>query len=350
MIRGYVLQRRAEILDLLSDFVAESSDRLAHIGPWVDDLCRRLLSFTGGGKMLRGALVGLGYDLFAGEGRQKSLPAAAAMELIQSFLLIHDDIMDRDSARRGAASVYAQYQDHGLQTGAQDPLHFGYSMAICGGDVAMLFAYRLLGRVDSPRLPVIFDLVSDEISKTGFAQMSDVANGQLVTDPGAEEILTVYRYKTGRYTVSLPLAVGALVAGADDSAVRVLLSAGEELGVVFQLVDDRIGLFGASEVTGKPVGSDIAENKKTLIRHLLFDRARDQDLETLKARFGASDGPEAVHAVRQVYQGLNLDAAVEEVIEDHLRRYRGLLQELPLREPALLLLEDFVAYNTTRSF
>ena len=251
------------------------------INAWGPDLGGRLLDFALRGKMVRGGLLLLGHEMHAaGGGRAAPRPvlrAAAAMEIIHSSLLIHDDIMDNDRLRRGGRTIFAQYEQAGRRARAVDPAAFGRSMGICAGDVGYFLAWEILSglAVDAERKVELLALVSRELSYVGLAQMQDVAFSAFPRIPSRDDVLALYIYKTARYTFALPLMAGALIAGAPAAERRRLCELGERLGVIFQVRDDELGIFGSEAETGKPVGSDIREGKKTLLYlELIRRRAR----------------------------------------------------------------------------
>ncbi len=235
-----------------------------------DELLDKLVDYTSDGKMIRGALVLLGGGLYGRKPDLVLMRAAAALELTQSFLLIHDDIMDQDDLRRGKPSIHAAYRDASGLSGPS-AARLGAAMGICTGDVAAMLALSAAnGAAAEAGVPQLGVRFAREIASVGLAQMDDVRFGLTSADPDEAEIERVYRFKTGRYTFSLPLLFGAGVAGADEAAIEALASAGEELGIGFQLRDDEIGAFGDSEETGKPSGADLRENKKTILRRMIL--------------------------------------------------------------------------------
>jgi geranylgeranyl diphosphate synthase type I len=118
----------------------------------------------------------------------------------------------------------------------------------------------------------ILGLWAKELTAVGLAQMEDVALGASSRTGGEKEILNLYRYKTARYTFSIPLATGAIAAGRGPETVSGLEELGEDLGILFQMKDDEIGIFGEEAEIGKPPGSDIEEGKQTLIARVLSER------------------------------------------------------------------------------
>src|SRR6185437_3870747 len=123
-----------------------------------------------------------------------------------------------------------------------------------------------------------------------------------------EEIEQVYRYKTARYTFSLPLMLGALLAQKDATIIQQLENFGEKIGTLFQLKDDDISLFGKEETTGKPEGSDIRENKKTLHRHYLFQYASSEEKQQLQTLFGKQNlTKNDIAYVRELFNTLHIE-------------------------------------------
>lgn len=284
--------RKKDIREFLAELFERKRDEFSRINHLGGDLCGRLYNFSIQGKMIRGGLVSLGYSLFRGwreEDKSRLVAAGAAMELFQSALLVHDDIMDRDTTRRGLSSIFYQYAKMADHQGMAESYHVGESLGICAGDVAFFLAFEILAglEVKPETYKKILALVSREIGYVGIAQMQDLYNGASPARVTDSEILKLYLYKTGRYTFSLPLMIGGLLAGADEGEIDKLAELGEETGIVFQIRDDELGLFG--EDIGKPVGSDIREGKKTLFYGYLQEFTEKDDRDRLNRVFGSDD-------------------------------------------------------------
>jgi len=319
------------------------------------DAANRLEEFTSRGKMLRGCLVKLGYDLIKGinpvtpeSEKESAMLAGAAMELFQSGLLAHDDIMDRDRVRRGAPTMHVGYEHTLKRGGYDDPAHHGEALAICAGDLAYFAAFQLLSEMpaSATRSVQAIRMAARELCVVGIAQMQDVANGAVAqgsvnpfrdapTEPSEEDILALYRYKTGRYTFSLPLALGCTIADGSDAERIALEEAGEELGVLFQLKDDELGLFADEKVLGKPVGADIRENKKTLFRRRLLTRADDDTRKRLEVIFGNPDAgaPEAGFVRSQLDQ-LGVRAEIAAMMQARAEAALSRIEPILSRAPA----------------
>lgn len=354
--------------DILSRFGQTYRGASADLGP---DVAARLDEYSSRGKMIRGCLVRLGYELASGhpacgdDDRAVTL-AGAAMELFQSGLLVHDDIMDGDRVRRGAATLHVAYETALSRGEYGDAPHNGESLAICAGDIAYFAAFRVLSELPLSDAAArrVLGIAARELSLVGVAQMQDVANGAshpgslnpfgpAPSDPDEEAVLNLYRYKTGRYTFSLPLALGAAIHGADETTMAALESAGESLGILFQLKDDELGLFADEAELGKALGADIRENKKTLFRLRLFQKADAATRLQLEGIFGNKNAGLAETAfVRRELERLGVRGelnATMSLYADEARSRASALVERASPDAARSF-DDLVSYSLERRF
>jgi geranylgeranyl diphosphate synthase, type I len=352
-MRDWFAQKKPLIARELHLLLRTRRTDLTGINPWGPDASTRLEGFASRGKMVRGGLLLLGYEMFA----RRSAPvavrrAAAAIEIIHSSLLIHDDIMDNDRLRRGGRTVFAQYERLGRDRRAADPAHFGVSMGVCAGDVGYFIAWDVLARLTlDPALKAsLLALVSRELAYVGVAQMQDVAFGSFPRTPSRREVVALYMYKTARYTFSLPLAAGALLAGAGKPVVRKLETLGERLGVIFQVRDDDLGMFGTEKETGKPVGSDIREGKKTLLYLELFRRARGAEKRSLMNLFGKPDlRPAEAARVRAAIEKLGARDTLGGMLEGLAAEAGGIIDSLSVSVHHAAVLRDICARSLRRA-
>jgi geranylgeranyl diphosphate synthase type I len=355
---GYFQDRKKEVSDYLHLMFDEKTEALGRVNALGRDLCGRLYDFTLRGKMIRGGLVSLGCSIARGgscaaEQRRPAIAAGAAMELFQSGLLIHDDIMDRDATRRGLKSVFFQYAEMSEGAGIRDSYHLGEALGICAGDVAHFLAFEILGRLEiRPEVQrEILILSARELAYVGVAQMQDIYAGAAASPVLDEEVLKLYLYKTGRYTFSLPLLVGGALAGGRKEVLDNLERFGETLGVVFQIKDDEIGLFGDEAETGKPAGSDIREGKKTLFYGCLHRRAGREELERLRGIFGNPGiGMAEVQFVRELTERLGIRAEIQERAGRLAESGRALIDTLaPSGSPEREVLESLLEFSLSRT-
>ncbi|MFW5689461.1 MAG: polyprenyl synthetase family protein [Spirochaetota bacterium] len=342
---------REGIIAALRGIDANEGPGLDEVNSWGEDLRGRLVEFTSRGKLIRGSLVAAAAEALGRAPDHAVYTAAAAVELVQSFLLIHDDIMDEDPIRRGVPAVYEQYRRHACDRGFRNPARFGESMGICGGDVAVLLAVSAIGGCElygETRIRLI-TLLSREIAKVGVAQMADVANGHSPKAASEEEILAVYRYKTGRYTFSLPLMMGAIIAGADGDVIQALSTWGELEGMIFQIRDDHLGIMGDTDEIGKPTGSDISSNKQTLHRLHLLARLPESKWADVAAYFGHDQLSEGqVKRVREALVGTGTVALLESRVAALREEAAAALDRLALPPERRAVFDEIDAYNAAR--
>ncbi len=297
---------------------------------WHADMLTRLEEFTVSGKLLRGSLLCFSQDIFGGTQANAARHGAVALELIHSALLIHDDIIDRDSLRRGRPSMQRQYQELGEPA---DTVHFGESMAICVADAAIFLGLEHLGKVDIPGAgrEKLISLVSRVFTTVCVGQMLDINLGSVDTLPKKKDIVTIMEQKTAAYSLALPLAAGAIIAGRPDAVIKKLMELGMLLGIIFQIRDDELGIFGASSKTGKLAGSDIREGKKTLLQYYLLGRASGTERKRLLRIFGNQQAsPADIDSVRQAMLSLQVPEAVQRDVTTWSNRATRFIDKLPL--------------------
>jgi geranylgeranyl diphosphate synthase type I len=239
------------------------------ISPEAHDMVEILKKYSlSSGKRIRPALMHYAYLALGGKNKKESLKLAMALEFIHAFLLIHDDIMDRDDLRRGMQSVHCTYRKLALKNNySMSASHYGNSQAISVGDMCYSFVTEIISqsRIDCGTKDKLLKKISDIVFNTTIGQFHDVFAAAAKKGINTNHVMTILEYKTARYTVEGPLHMGAILAGASDKDIEVLSSFAIPLGVAFQIQDDILGVFGSSAETGKPVGADIREGKKTLL-------------------------------------------------------------------------------------
>ncbi|MFF5456069.1 polyprenyl synthetase family protein [Streptomyces sp. NPDC012950] len=262
-----VLRRRvADAADADPDFASDIADRVAAFA-------------LGGGRRLRAEF--LWWALRGGGGGTRETPAAlgvaAALELIQTCALIHDDVMDGSPLRRGRPSVHVQL-DARFGTGerALPCGTFGGAAAVLAGDLALAwaddaFAESVAGLPSATRATGVWRVMRTEMVAGQYLDL----RAQVTGDGSAEGAARTAVLKTALYSMGHPLALGATLAGAPDGTVRALREAGRSAGLAFQLHDDVRGAFGDPAATGKPVGEDIREGKATYLLAVAGERCAE---------------------------------------------------------------------------
>jgi geranylgeranyl diphosphate synthase, type I len=250
-----------------------------------------------GGKRLRPFLVIKSSELFGGNLR-RALPAAAAVELVHNFSLVHDDIMDNDDMRHSVQTVHK---------------HYGMPLAILAGDILFSKAFELLavnGRAKGISEKAICEMVaklSSACIQVCEGQATDVRMASMKDELSIDspQYINMISKKTAAL-FELSCALGVLSAP-NSSAIDVerLSWFGRNIGIAFQLVDDLIGITGDPKLTGKAVGNDLREGKKTYPILLALRNAKGQNRSKILKIFGrknasASDLKKAVGTISTI--------------------------------------------------
>jgi len=344
---------RPRIQQAIGEFLDNQVPHLYPVNRWGKDVIERLKEFTLSGKMIRGSLILFAEEMLSGSTTDNALKAAVSMELFQTGLLIHDDIMDQDHTRRGKTTIYYQYAELGQKFNPQVAYHFGESMGICVGDIAFFLGFENIAHLETSQSIQnrVYHIFSREMSLVGLGQMQDVFSSITNQDLSENTILSIYLYKTSRYTFSLPLMIGATLARASKHTLACLETIGENLGIIFQIKDDELGLFGEPSITGKPVGSDIQENKKTLYFWYLFQSTTPEEKQKLSTIFGSpSISSEERHYVTSLIEKYHIQEMVSQKQQALAALVREEILSLPVGSSYQKMLLELLEYNLTRTF
>lgn len=222
-----------------------------------------------GGKRFRALLLLAGYHLAGGRDLRVPLPAAAALETFQGWMLAHDDVIDHGETRRGGPTLHvAMAARHDKLGWAGADADFGAGIAITLGDLLEPLTVEglLACRVPPARTLAVLDEYRRMTEMTAYGQLLDITNGvRPVAQVTAKDVLTVHRLKSAVYTVTAPLRMGAILGGASPGLLKTLAAVGDPFGIAFQLRDDILGVgTSAVDEVGKST-NDLFEGKRTLL-------------------------------------------------------------------------------------
>ncbi|MCU1558704.1 MAG: geranylgeranyl pyrophosphate synthase [Microbacteriaceae bacterium] len=322
-------------------FLDERKPLLASISgdltPFID-YSRDLLS---GGKRFRAlfcywgwqAVTGqsTGFDLVSGETRVSDLPAvidaASALEIFHAAALVHDDIMDNSDTRRGMPAAHKRFEslhEDGRWTG--EPRGFGQSAALLLGDLLLGWSDELFdsgirrladpGARQAARLE--YNRMRTEVTMGQYLDILEERSWRSYPEP---ELLSrahrVIVYKSAKYSIEAPLAIGATLGGGTVEQVEALRDFGLPLGIAYQLRDDLLGVFGNPETTGKPSGDDLREGKRTVLIALARTRLAANATRLLDELLGDADL--TTQQISMLQASIRASGAVEQVerIIDH---------------------------------
>ncbi|ACU53438.1 Polyprenyl synthetase [Acidimicrobium ferrooxidans DSM 10331] len=299
-----------------------------------------------GGKRLRPALAfwaarGLGVD-----GDDELLgDLLVAIELLHTFALVHDDIMDRSELRRGAVTVHARARDEHRSLKLRGEAEtYGDAIGILVGDLALTLAD---GALEAAPLPVRATFTQLKLEVNLGQYLDVVASAQLFDTPEHAEHIALF--KSAKYTVERPLHLGALLADPADGVLAALSRFALPLGLAFQLRDDVLGVFGDGARTRKPVGDDLREGKWTLLVAETRERLDVADLVRFDEALGDAnlEGRALDDVLGLVRRSGALDR-VEQRIDELADQAMDALGDLPLSAEARCALGDLATFIVAR--
>ena len=269
-----------------------------------------------GGKRLRPVLTLMAYNLYRDD-IEKALKSAIGIEIFHNYTLLHDDVMDDAELRRGKQTVHKKWNSN---------------VAILSGDAAAITAYKHVESVEDCYLRQVLD---------GFNQVAmDVCKGQQYDmefetrkQVSEEEYLDMIYLKTS-VLIAGSIRHGALIAGAPQQEYQALYDFGGYLGLVFQLQDDYLDVYGKVAEFGKKIGGDILCNKKTYLLIKALELANQEDKTNLQAWLTKKefDPDEKIKAVTSIYDRSGVKEQVIEKIKVYLEKSKMALQQLNVPE------------------
>ncbi|MFZ2199453.1 MAG: polyprenyl synthetase family protein [Microgenomates group bacterium] len=244
-LRNFIQKYKERVDREIENELARRMDEVADLSPHLIPILTAMKELSVGGKRLRAMLTILGYELSGQEVNDEVIKAAAMMELFHLGLLIQDDFMDKDTLRRGVKTIIARYEDR----------HVGNFVSMLAGDYTFGWGIEIISGLNSPisnsQIINAMRVWGKYFTRVGYGQTLD---GLEVADE--KTILQILELKSGEYSCVLPLVLGATLGGADQKLITNLEKYGMELGWVFQLRDDWLGVWGITDQTGKPAGQD----------------------------------------------------------------------------------------------
>jgi geranylgeranyl diphosphate synthase, type I len=319
-----------EILKQYSTNIDQEIEKaLANVDPFdLRDASQHLI--MAGGKKLRPTLVILSCEAVGGD-PTFALKTAAAMELIHTFSLIHDDIMDQDEKRRGKPAVHVLWGD---------------PMAILAGDTLFSKAFETVLRseenmVSSTRILPTLSIVVDSCIKICEGQALDMGFAQRLDVQESEYMLMIYK-KTAAL-IGAATKAGAILGGGTPEQINALAEFGRLIGMAFQIQDDYLDVASQEEDLGKPVGSDIVEGKMTLLVVHALSKASIDDRNLLLSILQAGEEENVPRALEilEKYGSIHYAWEVAQKDVNQAKKLLNVLEDSPAKN-ALLKIADFV--------
>lgn len=307
---------------------------------------------TRAGKRIRGSLAALTYDTAAGtEHAEQAIQLGVVLELMQNYLLIVDDVMDKSALRRGQPTLHELYRELAIDFGGE---HEANMLAINIGCLAQHLANLLLARIDVPadRLQQALRILHTNIGITGFGQLDDLYQ-QAGRDVSDDDVMRKYRSKSSYYTFVNPLQLGFVLSGTVDAGTLTACAEfGAPAGIAFQLHDDYLGIFADSDTSGKPNLDDLREGKFTLLIQHGLEHADAQGQKTLRAALGNPQaGAADLQAVKKVLTDSGAKDYNQQQASSFAEQAKQQLTVAPLGDAKFsTILSSLVDYSINREY
>ncbi|WP_433389145.1 polyprenyl synthetase family protein [Micromonospora sp. KLBMP9576] len=355
VLAAYTKDLVTAVEETLAAFLADEVDALAEIDSAMGGFAATARDCVlAGGKRVRPTFAYWGWRGAAGgaEPLPAVLPAFAALELLHTFALVHDDVMDASATRRGRPTAHVSLAARHAAAGHRgDPHRFGETVAVLIGDLCMVWADRLLARATVPpaRLLHVRRCYDQMRVETIAGQYLDVLGESDAANWSVDRALRVARYKTASYTVQRPLLFGARLAGVGGDAplTTAYTRYGLAVGEAFQLCDDLLDVYGDPATTGKPTGDDLRTGKPTVLLTLARQLATPSQRRAL-GQLGVGAGDAQVARLAELVADTGAVDRVERMISDRVAEALDALDTVSIDETTRTALTGLATAATNR--
>ena len=335
------------------------------IRPFREDLA----DLNTGGKMLRGMLVNLGYQIAVHMNGEAACNAAEsdmlalAFEIFQTGVLVHDDIIDNAGTRRGKITVHRRYEhrlnvrETKMVAAGEKPGNLAKSAAICVGDLGIYYANKQIvdNYAQNEHLAALIGYFDDIVIQTIRGELLDVVLPYEIQDDkySPEEkkklleksIWDIYYLKTAGYSVIGPLHLGMILGGADEKQMKALDRVAEDIGIAYQIMDDILGVFADPETLGKDVGSDITEFKQTILYMYVCTMKPEYEEELLQIYGKKRISDAELDEVQRIFRESGALAYAREMLGDCFERAEKRLARIKgMSKEDKAILRGFITY------
>jgi len=359
----------------VDDFLTDRSTEFAEIAPELVQFTDVASSFLSGGKRFRALFcywgwqsvtaVAEGIDPLPDSTVAADLPgvvlACSALEMFHAAALVHDDIMDRSDTRRGAMSAHKRFEAIHVDQGfTGDAALYGQSSALLLGDLLLGWSDELFDTGTA----LLASAAAGRAGRAEFARMrTEVTAGQYLDileenswtrHPETDALGRAHRvivYKSAKYSVEAPLAIGAALGGGSATQLAALREFGLPLGVAYQLRDDMLGVFGDPAVTGKPAGDDLREGKRTVLVALARQRLTGGTRTLFDELVGDPDlDQQQIDMLRTAIRDSGATEQMERMIDRNVATAVAAIRDAPLAPSARLQLLELADTVTRRVY
>ncbi len=350
---GLLEQYKKRFDPFLERYFEEKLRQAKEIDPLSEEAVELIREFTlSGGKRIRPAGMYYGYLAAGGKEDERIVKTSMSIEMTHSFLLIHDDIIDKDETRHGISTLHETYKNIAKKFFPNaDKEHFGNSMAMIAGNMAASMGSEIIFNAEFKPEKIIraLDKLQHIVYVTIPGEMVDIvleAKGKATE----EDIMRMYEGKTARYTFEGPIHLGAVLAGADDEMLKSFTEYSIPLGCAFQIRDDILGIFGDEKKLGKPVGSDIVEGKQTILVVKAKEKGSHEQVKRLKELLGKENITHTeIDSFRQIIKDTGALSAANELSQKFIDESLEALGKVDIKNPeAKMFFEGIAKYIIER--
>tara|TARA_B100000530_G_scaffold336468_1_gene291272 strand:- start:1217 stop:2191 length:975 start_codon:yes stop_codon:yes gene_type:complete len=289
---------------------------------------------TLGGKRIRPIFTLMSVDIFNGNIKD-ALPAALAIEIFHNFSLVHDDIMDNAPLRRGKETVHKKWN---LNT------------AILSGDVMLIWSYEILQQYSSEISVSLTKLFSQTARKVCEGQQLDI-DFPIKSKVSIEDYMKMIEYKTA-VLIGCSLSVGAIISNASLNQIAEINSIGIDIGLIFQLQDDYLDVFGSISKIGKQIGGDIIENKKTFLHVYVLENGSENELKDFDywLKLNPKDPRNKILGITDIYNSSGATKAIKNKIKILIKSVYHKIENMKLEKSKKKLIFSFFEKIKNRDF
>ena len=338
-IRGNLASWKQLVDDRIAAFYDEELARRDYTSSFYRKIHAELADYSARGKRLRSLLLMIGYlgsvEKLTDEDLERLAPIAVAVELLHSHFLIHDDIVDRDDYRRGGSSMQNRLEEVTPRGAVTEP-----DFAIVAGDLVLSQAIEVFVSADFPpsRVLTARKIAAEAMIQTNIGKLYDLLDtNQSLERIEFEHILFVMTYRTSRYTIQMPLALGATLAGGDGNPERFEEFA-NLLGTAFHLYHD----VSHTEGEVAQIRRDIRENKKTLLLKWLYDAGSDDERRFLSELMGTKVSDADYARVKSLLDSKGIIARAQKYITELLTDAEAEIENLGFNETGVAYLRHIM--------
>ncbi len=313
-------------------------------------------AYADGGKRLRPAFCYWAHAAVGGAPDEDPavLRVAASLDVMHASALVHDDLIDSADTRRGMPAAHKQYEVLHVERDGRGSIHdFGTAASILLGDMLLMWSVEMFDDAGAARLQEARGEVARMRAEVTAGQFLDVSAAYGVTDEreSLDVAYKVLEYKSASYSMRRPALIGARLGGASPDQLDALGRFGSHIGHAFQLRDDVLGVWGDEDVTGKPTGGDLREDKATVLVLTALQRATPEQARPLRAVLGRKDASDtAVAEAASVIEATGAREHVEALIESHFQQGAEALASCDLDLDGRRALERLATLSVRRAF